>query len=302
MMILYKFYRFGWCDYVDLKKGVVGKKSHLINSLSDGYIYCSTFHHLNDAFELKGTPNMEVSSDKLEREIQKEKLADFVMELAGHRCHLGLDDSGYPSRDFFKNLSYDQLCFQVEFARNVINNIYYKYSLEKRVACFTESFDHELMWGHYADGMKGICVKYKFDNERKNSFERVNYLRHVENLDLWKFIDGLEDSFSRLHLFKSCTWSYEDEVRLIADDERYYYHAHELEEIYIGSKCPLDDAVQLMDALQSNGVDCSFRLAFPDSCEYKIKLSGRMSSVQILEALAERDDGSLNMFGINIYK
>lgn len=35
---------------------------------------------------------------------------------------------------------------------------------EHYVACFTKSYKNKLMWGHYADGGNGICLKFKIKN------------------------------------------------------------------------------------------------------------------------------------------
>lgn len=41
---------------------------------------------------------------------------------------------------------------------------------EHYIACFTKSYNNKLMWGHYADGGNGVCLKFKIKNEKNKNF------------------------------------------------------------------------------------------------------------------------------------
>ena len=53
------------------------------------------------------------------------------------------------------------------------------------MCAFSEVFNHELMWAHYADQFRGICITYDFFKLRHNlpagtSFSRIYYNEEVQ--------------------------------------------------------------------------------------------------------------------------
>lgn len=101
-----------------------------------------------------------------------------------------------------------------------------------------------LLWGHYTDGQKGICIEYKIGpsdldrwNDRKKwvGMQNVKYKKgNVLNDDI-----SLENSL----LAKGKYWKYENEVRMIAytprpmtSDERVDLPKAEIVAIYMGEQ------------------------------------------------------------------
>lgn len=86
------------------------------------------------------------------------------------------------------------------------------------IACFSESYDSLLMWSHYADYHRGICLEYSFE-EIKNiaPFCPVIYTDRFENLVNYVDIkqDEVSDEAIKLFMTKSKDWSYENEWRII---------------------------------------------------------------------------------------
>lgn len=79
---------------------------------------------------------------------------------------------------------------------------------------------HPLMWAHYADSHKGICIQYRFKKEyfiqdsSKLSFRRIKeetYTNDIPNLH-----EGI--NISNALFTKSKVWEYEDEVRILDFD------------------------------------------------------------------------------------
>lgn len=85
------------------------------------------------------------------------------------------------------------------------------------VVCFSECPTQILMWSHYADSHKGICLE--FDSKqlpirgwKKYSYHRVNYVKQ-------RMIDvisvGYTNATLQLLTCKSTDWAYEQERRLV---------------------------------------------------------------------------------------
>ncbi|SJN26251.1 DUF2971 domain-containing protein [Sphingobacterium sp. JB170] len=95
-----------------------------------------------------------------------------------------------------------------------------KAMIEKvRVTCFSTKYLNELMWAHYADSYKGVCIEYDgyglirhFNSTPKApSFLRVKYIENLKPV----ILNG-DDNKGKLIswlAYKSEYYSYEDEIR-----------------------------------------------------------------------------------------
>lgn len=120
---------------------------------------------------------------------------------------------------------------------------------------------NELMWAHYADYHKGICIKYHFENNQtklpKSTNTAVAYFRDVEYRDdispLGK--DGkinMEEAF----FVKSKAWEYENELRYLYFDINGSGNHQQIEipnsisAIYFGLRCSDNDRKLIMDLMK----------------------------------------------------
>lgn len=86
------------------------------------------------------------------------------------------------------------------------------------VVCFSEDNSNILMWSHYAESHKGICLEY--DSEERPIKHWKNYKYHKIKYSKSRYIDllesGYEKAFFKLVTTKSTDWEYEKEYRLIS--------------------------------------------------------------------------------------
>lgn len=100
-------------------------------------------------------------------------------------------------------------------------------SLGTYVCCFSTKLDSALMWSHYANSNKGICISYDF-NQWETGFLQRNLLFPVAYTDTPIDIsDLLDDKYSKIceypidtavlcaALSKAMVWNYENEWRLL---------------------------------------------------------------------------------------
>lgn len=148
-----------------------------------------------------------------------------------------------------------------------------------RICCFSSLNDDELskymeMWGHYTDSHKGFCVEYDFSNYlirlKENNinkletailncifpclyksvpvflspliFYRIALKKHLTNHQTVL----LEKSILNSHIYKSTSWSYEKEWRIIMPDEissiwNYLLPFPYIKSIYLGVNMKKDD-------------------------------------------------------------
>jgi hypothetical protein len=85
-----------------------------------------------------------------------------------------------------------------------------------RIYCLTPKPADTLMWSHYAEKHSGICLEYRCDNHVLSSALKVIYCDSYPSFDL---ADEEPDTALLPILCKAKDWSYEEEYRLIAQEQ-----------------------------------------------------------------------------------
>lgn len=82
-----------------------------------------------------------------------------------------------------------------------------------KVSCFSKNYNNPLMWSHYANKHKGVCIGYSFPILPEDfRVYNVTYRNHILPID----IEIAEDSVMYYWLTnKAMYWEYEEEVRAI---------------------------------------------------------------------------------------
>ena len=119
-----------------------------------------------------------------------------------------------------------------------------------------------LMWAHYADFHKGICIKYHFNEKMTNmivdSDKIISYFRDIKysDKDMSKYSNkdsiSVEDSF----FLKGKNWEYENELRYLYFDidgtekHKQIDSPNCIEAVYFGVKCSQADKDTIMKILK----------------------------------------------------
>ena len=127
---------------------------------------------------------------------------------------------------------------------------------EKGIVSFAERDDCPLMWSHYGDQHRGICVGYSVPEKFTGDLQEVAYGggRLVKASDVGAMLDGDDEARSRVDadvlLRKADSWSYEEEWRLIGRRGT-EGSPLELEEVIFGMKCEESVKFTVMKALKN---------------------------------------------------
>lgn len=116
-----------------------------------------------------------------------------------------------------------------------------------RVVCLTENDPSStIMWGHYGNLHKGICLEYDFSNCDDDCFDMIMPVLYYESPPIIKYNemtnddDYLECIVHQSIITKSCEWEYESEWRLTKSlstptDSGVPQYAPYLRQIFIGA-------------------------------------------------------------------
>ena len=126
---------------------------------------------------------------------------------------------------------------------------------EKGIVCFAEWADCSLMWSHYGDQHRGVCIGYSVPSMAAGDIHKVEYRggRLVRASWVAAMLDG-DDAAQRevdkaVLLRKAENWSYEREWRLIGR-RGLQDSLLELEEVVFGLKCTAVTKYIAMKALE----------------------------------------------------
>lgn len=195
-------------------------------------------------------------------------------------------------REFFKEIGMDADMVNDSWNRSVeriASESIFKFS---RISCFTTDNENELMWAHYADSHKGICIKYRWEDVEEvcDKLQKISYDDKSPELDA----DKVDESKMNTIYSKSRAWIYESEVRafvkatkfeessfeevrknlqgnLSYDDEYFYFQDRKTGEykkvpkyvfrkcipraIYCGVRMPLGDFKKLYEYCKKNEIE-----------------------------------------------
>jgi Protein of unknown function (DUF2971) len=110
------------------------------------------------------------------------------------------------------------------------------------ICSFSEVFNHELMWAHYARQFEGICIAYDFFNLRRClpdevRFSRVYYNEEAPEVGRSKQPRNLAQMAKMILSYKNHRWLYEREWRMFANVGKVHYdNPRCVARVYVGSR------------------------------------------------------------------
>jgi hypothetical protein len=161
------------------------------------------------------------------------------------------------------------------------------------VSCFSTDPRHILMWSHYADSHKGICIAFDKDilvdslkeyNENVK-MSKIDYVNNVPVIDI-NIIDNkitLSDEIEKVITSKLKHWDYEKEVRIYSLIEEFKnsrifkFDKKAIKGVIFGSKCPIEDTCMIVKLLtnmkNSRYMDNRWGLCKTDLANQEMKIN-----------------------------
>ena len=201
----------------------------------------------------------------------------------------------YPSNEFF-NISDLKL-------RDILKDTAIKMFNNQGVTCLSCDKANILMWSHYADKNKGICLGFNIDKEDKHLKKFLNAKKNkkiLPNLDacllleveyvqederpeinIMEIINGKVESISKTINTKFDKWSYEQEMRITCYAGRdskifptaLYYNPNCLKEVIFGASVTFNEFVERRKIISEISKDISFYIATLDEKDYKLNIN-----------------------------
>ena len=249
----------------------INKPERLARIFTDGSIYFSRPRDFNDPWDCRPC----FSKSELDDPVEYERIVCSFLERNTSLSDIENKENGKKLRKDRKFLEskIDQ------FTSDMDSAIQTKY----RVYCLTTHPDSTLMWSHYADSCKGICLEFSVNN---NLFCGVFKIEYCEKYPLFRIRTDDEDENIRTLLTKSKDWEYEDEFRVMATEKPYRYDdvptttngflalpKGALQSVIIGAQMPLEDQELVQSLVKKSGWNVELKVAslVPDRYAFEIR-------------------------------
>jgi Protein of unknown function (DUF2971) len=140
--------------------------------------------------------------------------------------------------DPFELISID---FSNEYVRKAFTNLKLKLSENRGVVCFSREWSNPVLWSHYADKHRGICLGFDVP-ENTDKLHGISYSRMRVIAEIDKLVPPISESnltyMKQLLYTKYSHWKYENEVRAFTtleekDPKTGFYFANFSEELLL---------------------------------------------------------------------
>ncbi|WP_185817545.1 DUF2971 domain-containing protein [Shewanella atlantica] len=197
---------------------------NVIHSLLSEQLWHAEADSLNDPFEFNFAFKEGIKAEN----------ADDLARILKENRYFVKEEEVEAEKEFYLKLfvkgDLDKVRTEIENAKNVMKTAI-RSTIDKvnfLVCSLSKKYDNSMMWCHYADGLKGICIAYDIDllYESDLSFKDVKYSESAREIDFEKAYKSIilgevstkeEDEFDlfSILLSKHDKWKDEHEVRSI---------------------------------------------------------------------------------------
>jgi hypothetical protein len=125
------------------------------------------------------------------------------------------------------------------------------------IYCLCAAYSSVLMWSHYADSHRGICIEFEAHPLLFGAADKVRYSEDRPIADVADVYSGRKEDAIRFRdaslLTKGADWSYEEEYRLLLRHVHGFidFDAHLLTGIILGSRMQPEDEAKLVEMAET---------------------------------------------------
>jgi len=226
----------------------------LKDSLREGYLWFSKPDDFNDPFDC-WTALVDFSQPK-----------DYLEKLVDDRFpHLNRRDRRAKKRIVTNDL---------DKASNVYKALTHQTMQMMGVCCFTLNDDHILMWSHYANNHRGLCLE--FEPVVDLAYFLTAEVKYSDQFDPLNYFSSEDDALMIMVLTKSTVWSYEREIRIMRPMEngKMFFKRPALKGVIFGCRTSEKDIRDIRSIMSEHGYrDIRYRQASMATDSFKLILS-----------------------------
>lgn len=230
----------------------VDKLERVRDVLCNHHVYCSAAKWFNDPFDLRPVFDLQAPGKAMRK----------GLESTARRLepHLSRAERRTKSRKMLKEslgargLPDTQAKFEEGMAKFLTEKV--------GVLCLTTKSDDILMWSHYADAHRGVCLEFEAGDNFAGEAQKVLY--STERVPIVPYVDDTANAMSKALLTKSSHWIYEDEWRYLRVKHgpgRQAFDPHTLTAVIIGAVASAETVQYIEQWVAQRGMHVEIRRA-----------------------------------------
>lgn len=131
------------------------------------------------------------------------------------------------------------------------------------VVCYSTNDVNQLLWSHYADYHRGMCLVFEIDNENENFLRPVKYSETLPKIEFKNENELISKNLLEITTTKSVHWKYENEFRQIYRNKNHHEnYPGALVEVIFGCRSSIDDIHLVFDILKPDLNQITFSKTF----------------------------------------
>ncbi len=144
------------------------------------------------------------------------------------------------------------------------------------VICYSNNDVNQLLWSHYADNHKGMCLVFEIPKEKEKGIKMVRYADTLPKIDFKNDNEEINKGLLEITTTKSKNWSYENEFRQIFFDKGIHVeYPGNLVEIIFGCRCSLNDIKLVFDIVKPDITKITFSKTFIQKNSFLMGISSK---------------------------
>jgi hypothetical protein len=242
--------------------------------------YYSSPIHFNDPLDCDPTIDLDVDTVRLHALCHHFMVSSGMLQ--EHEASASIsrfrEESQYPYMDEDREPTADEIeeYFRVSLSNEVKALLDAEFRKEG-VLSLAETWDCPLMWSHYADGHRGICIEYDTLDLPHPRLAPVDYSgrRSIKASDLaaWK-LDArsqARENIRQSYFFcKASQWEYEREWRDLSERNGQLDEGYRISSVYFGLRCEFA-VTTIVVKLFSGQADIEFYDIYPLGNTFKLR-------------------------------
>ena len=219
-----------------------------VNFLAGDQLYYSSPRKFNDPMDSKVSINIDIDIKTLERVYNKLLIKNGINK--SDHVHAINEARYFAEEDISVREAAEYAVRYVEIIKGKIIDAMESNLANYGIFCLSHRWDSPLMWSHYADEHKGICVELtRRDDVPLDAFHPVIYKKsnpiNASDIAEWVDLDSIS-AFNRISssvfYTKSPDWKYEKEWRDIDTKSGLKDRKFDITGVYFGCRC--DESVR----------------------------------------------------------
>ena len=253
-------------------------RSFNVNSLTelcDSEVYFSNPQRFNDPLDCSPTLINDMSLVDIEKITHRIVLKNYNKDYANNRIsHWRYMSTEYggdyktdrKAKELYISLLMDEVKRQLDFKMK-----------GRGVLSLASQWDSPLMWSHYAEEHKGICIEYDISTAICGKPKEIDYLSDrgillskVSDFIFNDSIGALNEIEQKYFYTKANQWNYEQEWRYVTEEQGVTSAPFQLSAIYFGMQCKGSVISSIVKLLNHSESDLDFFQAYASQSSFEI--------------------------------